>query len=779
MDPHVGEVKETESVANAMSGLNEKIEKLVVELKYMHDENDNLRLNFAKDKAILTKAFEAKINKKEEENRAKVEQAVEKESTSLTEKYEALIREKDEEFRKKAVEFENLSKDLQDKLDHAQKSVAEKEEELSRMKDATDSTQDGCGCRHSDTHECDWSIMQKKIDSQDQVIKDLEQERSEFVARVRQQEADSGELSKQLEIMRTRAEKDLQDEKSLLSKTESIVKTKDELLEAKQEIIDNLKFKVGVLQEKISKNVDKDINETNLTSNKDSSPAAKRSEPELNPKGVDEACEFIKVYAKDGVVINGFLLWANLQRVTRPEKEWKEEAVASFLKGEITDAKDSLWRICGDKIALPYKKRQGPSKSTSEVDDIAKALRLLAEKESLPLIMATGDMVKETPITSHPNGEDSNEKVMTSLKEMEDTLQTILESTGTIKSSEGGDTHELSESQGNNRKLQNRDGTTVTWAEVDDIDPDQSWEIQVPKNAKTKASKQDSKDDKAKKQSWKDRLNILQGRATGEINEIPQSADVHLVAYGFGKDTTGEQLRNWLQSNGLQVKNCILLTKYEGARSNTFKISIKAADYEKATNPDIWPEKVGVRKFKFFDTQRNTNVLGKSKSGNQGWDRANQAWKFKNPQSLHKGFLNFHPPSDEQVRQFYQSFASNNSTRGEQDGIPNTPPGHTYSDVTRNVGGTQALQNYRNSGAEQNRMASNLSVGNVPSYGHNEAEQSQIVGNLNIPRIYNYGTPSQSNGNIVPSMNLQSGNQQFPYQSAFRAEEAMRGVYSQ
>ena len=44
VDPHVGVVNETESVAGAMSGLNEKIEKLVVELKYMHDENDNLRL---------------------------------------------------------------------------------------------------------------------------------------------------------------------------------------------------------------------------------------------------------------------------------------------------------------------------------------------------------------------------------------------------------------------------------------------------------------------------------------------------------------------------------------------------------------------------------------------------------------------------------------------------------------------------------------------------------------------------------------------------------------
>ena len=100
------------------------------------------------------------------------------------------------------------------------------------------------------------------------------------------------------------------------------------------------------------------------------------------------------------------------------------------------------------------------SKSTSEVEDIAKALKLLAEKECLPLFMATGDMVKETPIASHPAGEDSNEKVMSSLKDMEDTLKTILESTGTGK--ESGTTRDLSGSQGNDRVLQNKDGSTVT-----------------------------------------------------------------------------------------------------------------------------------------------------------------------------------------------------------------------------------------------------------------------------------------------------------------------------
>ena len=536
---------ETGTVRDAMSGLNEKIEKLAVELKFMHDENDNLRLSLTKDKAILTKAYEATILKRDKEYRAKLEEEIAKEKASMEKTYEARIHEKDQEIQAKELVNVAQKNELQGKLDIAQKIILEKEDQLSQ------SIPGGCGCRHSETHNCDWVMMQEKNISLDQVRKDLEQERTELVARIREQEVDSGELSRQMESMRTRAEKDLQGKQSLLSKTESMLKVKDELLDAKQEIIENLKFKIGVLQEEISKNKGEKQCQNNLTSNTNSSPVVETSETVANPKGVDDACEFIKVYSKDGVLINGFLLWANLQRVTRTENEWKEAAVASFLKSEITDAKDSLWRICGDKIAIPYKKRQGLSKSTSEVEDIAKALKLLAEKECLPLFMATGDMVKETPIASYPAGEDGNEKVMSSLKDMEDTLKTILESTGTGK--ESGTTRDLSGSQGNDRVLQNKDGSTVTWADDNDIDLDQGWETQTkPKHSKvTKSGKQVSKGDTSGKQSWKDKLNILRGTATGgEINEIPQSADVHLVAYGFGKDTTGEQLKNWLQSNG-------------------------------------------------------------------------------------------------------------------------------------------------------------------------------------------------------------------------------------
>ena len=206
------------------------------------------------------------------------------------------------------------------------------------------------------------------------------------------------------------------------------------------------------------------------------------------------------------------------------------------------------------------------------------------------------------------------------------------------------------------------------------------------------------------------------------------------------------------------MKNCILLTKYEGARSHTFKISIKAADYEKATNPDIWPDKVGVRKYKFFDAQRNaTSVVGKSKGSNY-----NQEWKTKSKDSLHQGFLNFHPPTNEQVRQFYESYASKSSNPGQSGSTdhPKLQPGYSFSDATRNDGNHIAsLENSVNTGVEQSRL----------------------MNNLNMSLMQNYRDSLQNGGMAAPPMNFQNVYQktQVPYQSPFRVDEGMRGGYSQ
>ena len=115
-------------------------------------------------------------------------------------------------------------------------------------------------------------------------------------------------------------------------------------------------------------------------------------------QGVRDSCEFIKTHGTNGAIFNGTLLWMSIERLMRPENKWKSQAVTKFLKEEVTDAKESLWRECGESIIKKKINRQGAAKTVSEVNDICSALNALAEKDALPLFLANSDMVKRTPL---------------------------------------------------------------------------------------------------------------------------------------------------------------------------------------------------------------------------------------------------------------------------------------------------------------------------------------------------------------------------------------------
>ena len=77
------------------------------------------------------------------------------------------------------------------------------------------------------------------------------------------------------------------------------------------------------------------------------------------------------------------------------------------------------------------------------------------------------------------------------------------------------------------------------------------------------------------------------------------TADVNLVASGVSKDATPEQLKEFIVSKGINVTDIELLTNHKAeARSFSYRIAIKPADYEKALQPDVWPYRVSVRLYK-------------------------------------------------------------------------------------------------------------------------------------------------------------------------------------
>ena len=62
---------------------------------------------------------------------------------------------------------------------------------------------------------------------------------------------------------------------------------------------------------------------------------------EVPIKGFSECCNYLKAFASNGIVMNSFLLWVSIKRLTTAEDTWKEESIARFLPEEITAANTS------------------------------------------------------------------------------------------------------------------------------------------------------------------------------------------------------------------------------------------------------------------------------------------------------------------------------------------------------------------------------------------------------------------------------------------------------
>ena len=73
------------------------------------------------------------------------------------------------------------------------------------------------------------------------------------------------------------------------------------------------------------------------------------------------------------------------------------------------------------------------------------------------------------------------------------------------------------------------------------------------------------------------------------------------MASGVAKDCTTDMLKEYLADKGLNTVEVEQLTKPEvvdQVRTLTFRVAVKASDYETAINPDIWPFRVAVRHYR-------------------------------------------------------------------------------------------------------------------------------------------------------------------------------------
>ena len=88
------------------------------------------------------------------------------------------------------------------------------------------------------------------------------------------------------------------------------------------------------------------------------------------------------------------------------------------------------------------------------------------------------------------------------------------------------------------------------------------------------------------------------------------AADVEIVAFGVAKDVTCYHIATYAEKQGIKIVNCELLTSWEEARSNTFKLTVKATRAKTTLTEEVWPLGVGIRR---FTKQKGNNAKHRSR----------------------------------------------------------------------------------------------------------------------------------------------------------------------
>ena len=96
---------------------------------------------------------------------------------------------------------------------------------------------------------------------------------------------------------------------------------------------------------------------------------------------------------------------------------------------------------------------------------------------------------------------------------------------------------------------------------------------------------------------------------------LAADADANLVASGVSKDATCEQLKEFIMNKGITVTDIELISLAPQRRTNTFRVAIKIADFDKAMDPNVWPYRVGVRRFRPHRPKQGTWASQSAQSG--------------------------------------------------------------------------------------------------------------------------------------------------------------------
>jgi hypothetical protein len=343
--------------------------------------------------------------------------------------------------------------------------------------------------------------------------------------------------------------------------------------------------------------------------------------------GYKDTLDYIKQFGKNGIVLDGIVLWITIQEKGTADNIWKAQADAKFLEEEVQEAKDNLWKACEDSIGYAAPKRQGDNKKKADLDDIHKALTKLTCANALPLVLASNGMVAKVPAYCINPDQSNVTNVLNKMKVLETSMDSFMkqqagemrilkEAIGAVGqgcsySSQGMESQkpmnhvdrvkireEVFESPSKRKRMgdqadSNRMDVDSTRMEGN-IGPENQANSYAAMAGITPIQNQREQQSRPRRKSA-----LIYGKSKNvNDDEVYLAANVNLVASGVSKDATANQLTDFLKQKGLDTVAIEKLTQHPDARTNTFKVTIAPADYENALNPDIWPYRVAIRHFK-------------------------------------------------------------------------------------------------------------------------------------------------------------------------------------
>ena len=375
----------------------------------------------------------------------------------------------------------------------------------------------------------------------------------------------------------------------------------------------------------------------------------------------------LRDHGKNGVVISGLVAWMEVQMNTEGCDIWRGLAERNWLDSEVTHAKEALSSACGDVLTTlvpEFKTRR--QKKEKEIEDIRKAIVALQINNRMPLVLASTGMMKRCPpawgqpataTTQDVMGKvHMLEEVMTNhmeqqRKQMESLSQqiTAMRGTGTLPKIPGKPdlAIDLTDTPSKKRKLAESTGQTsyaaAAGAAVGGVHPLPHGTQQQPSMSQLQQVFQQQINPRIPPRSPR---NICFGTAksSGDQNiENMLAADVDLVASGVSKDCSDDDLSQFLKGKGIETVAVETLTRTEildQVRTKTFKITVKAAQYEAALKPEVWPYRVAVRHYK---APRRQETTGSGQSGrvggliDKGSEGAHARQRGGHPGGLHGG----------------------------------------------------------------------------------------------------------------------------------------------